>query len=126
MSFILAHFSFAIGFSNLIAVSIFRLIAIMLGRLNMTIDECIKAYKDLSSEIFRQKHSYRPLTGGARYSATNFEKIIKEFIHKRTGNSETLMMQTTPGEHCKVSVPSFLQLGLTSSSCEQFRCCRSS
>jgi hypothetical protein len=97
----------------------------MLGRLDMSIDDCIKAYEDLSSKIFgHNRGSSAVAVGRSRYSSTKFEKTVKEFIKERTGDSESPMMQT--GNHCKVSVPSFLQWSLTSSPGQQFRCCRSS
>jgi hypothetical protein len=125
VSLILTHFSFSIGFSKLIAVSICRLIAIMLGRLDMTIDECIEAYNDLSSKIFGQNHDSTVALGHNRYSSSKFEETVKEFIEKRTGDRESLMMPTDD-KHCKVSVPSFLQRSLILSFSQQFRCCRSS
>jgi hypothetical protein len=79
----------------------------MLGRLEMSIDDCIRAYKDLSSKIFGQNRGLPAVAiGHSRYSSTKFENTVKEFIKQRTGDSESLMMQT--GDHCKVSVPSFL------------------
>jgi len=81
------------------------LIAIMLGRLDMSIDECIGAYNNLSFKIFGQNRGLpRVALGHSRYSSSNFEKIVKEFIEDITGDSESLMMQTHTDNHCKVFV----------------------
>jgi hypothetical protein len=99
----------------------------MLGRLDMSIDECIGAYNNLSFKIFGQNRGLpRVALGHSRYSSSNFEKIVKEFIEDITGDSESLMMQTHTDNHCKVSVSSFLQWSLISSFSQQFRYCRSS
>jgi len=81
------------------------LIAIMLGRLDMSIDDCITAYKDLSSKIFGKNRGLPALVRGhSRYKYETFEEIVKDFIKSRTGDSESLMMQTHTGDHCKVFV----------------------
>src|SRR5690349_751061 len=41
----------------------FSLIAIMLGRLRMSIDDCIEAYSELSEKVFRKKHTRIKLSG---------------------------------------------------------------
>jgi hypothetical protein len=38
-----------------------RLIAIILGRLEMDVDECIAAYRELAAAVFSQKSSRIPL-----------------------------------------------------------------
>lgn len=80
------------------------LIAIMLGRLQMSIDECIQAYSDLSSKIFHNNRGPLAVAAGkSRYSPRVFETVIKEFIRDRTGDSDSLMMMETDPT-CKVFV----------------------
>lgn len=81
----------------------------MLGRLQMSIDECIQAYNDLSSKIFHNNRgSLAVASGKSRYSSRVFETVIKEFIRDRTGDSDSLMMTETEPT-CKVLVASFLE-----------------
>lgn len=64
-----------------------RLIAIMLGRLEMDVDECIAAYKTLMKTVFEKKRSLLSvgLTGNikARFSSKALEKAIKSVIEAR-------------------------------------------
>lgn len=85
------------------------LIAIMLGRLEMTVDECIDAYMALSTEIFsnpRRSSTFskvKPLLGGiieANYSAANLERIIKKITKRATGSEDSLLKN--PHGRCKV------------------------
>jgi hypothetical protein len=63
-----------------------RLIAIMLGRLHMTIDQAITAYKALSPEIFKKKWWTQKAAskyGGAELKQYWFEgKNLKEAVRK--------------------------------------------
>jgi patatin-like phospholipase/acyl hydrolase len=78
------------------------LIAIMLGRLNMTIDECIDHYLHLSAEIFKRK--IWPLKYNAKgriasqYDATKLERIIRGF----PGSEELLAKDESAATKCKV------------------------
>ena len=68
-----------------------RLIAIMLARLEMDVDECIEAYRDLMKSIFEKKKSLFSvgLTGKikARFSSKALETAIKQVISSREGVS---------------------------------------
>ncbi|CEN61107.1 hypothetical protein ASPCAL07771 [Aspergillus calidoustus] len=59
------------------------LIAIMLGRLEMDVEDCIEAYKALSKEIF-QKSSWLPVKGNlkikGRFDSATLERCIKNII----------------------------------------------
>lgn len=60
------------------------LIALMLGRLCMPIDECIARYRSLATTVFRHKSQLRrwirpKFNGKALYSAKKLEKAIKTF-----------------------------------------------
>ncbi|CEJ54942.1 hypothetical protein PMG11_01228 [Penicillium brasilianum] len=66
------------------------LIAIMLGRLKMTVQECLDEYSALMSEVFGSgwihDHVTKPAryaVTGAFYSADTLEKVIKSLLRKR-------------------------------------------
>lgn len=77
--------------SNLLTLKS-RLIAIMLGRLEMNVDECIKAYTKLAEAVFSQKKSRLPISlkgkVKAQFDFSKLEKAIRETI-KGSGISET-------------------------------------
>jgi patatin-like phospholipase/acyl hydrolase len=85
------------------------LIAIMLGRLGMSVDECIRHYLELSKEIFIKKRSRLPfnykLELATQFDARRLEKVIKGF----PGAEELLASDEAAAARCKVSVldPSF-------------------
>lgn len=57
------------------------IIALILGRLQVTVQEAIKIYSDVSSQIFgKPKAKAHPSEG--KFSATNLENILKETIQK--------------------------------------------
>ena len=67
------------------------LIAIMLGKLGMTLEGCIRAYHDLSKEIFGRKHRHLrgKITHGlapTRYSGSHLEFCIRDLIRKQSIN----------------------------------------
>lgn len=63
---------------------IIRFIAIMLGRLLMTVDECLRAYENLADSIFghpRHVHMRNTLiVRRPKYRHKNLERAIKEII----------------------------------------------
>ena len=70
------------------------LIAIMLGRLGMTLEDSIQAYNSLSKKIFAKKHIRGTITHGlaaTRYSGHNLECCIQDLIKQR-GFPETISM----------------------------------
>jgi hypothetical protein len=61
------------------------LIAVMLGKLGMTVEQCIDAYHQLSATIFGRKHLRARVTGGlapARYSGSRMRECIRELIQQ--------------------------------------------
>ena len=83
-----------------------RLIAIMLGRLKMTVDECIDAYADLSNRVFRKSHHRVNLRDGSiqgRFDSLELERATKEIIVK-FGFDENELLRDIPDATCKVSV----------------------
>jgi hypothetical protein len=58
---------------------IFRLIALMMVKLNMTVQECIKQYKGLSKQIFGKPHWLGKRTmgfGTTKYSGARLRKFV--------------------------------------------------
>ncbi|EWG38305.1 hypothetical protein FVEG_01563 [Fusarium verticillioides 7600] len=97
------------------------LIAIMLGRLEMSVDECIKEYNALMGDVFPppQKWTWNPwtwdtngmwmsiLSKGEKWKSEDLEKVIKGLV-KRVLNQdpEEVLLQDpkNPNPSCKVFV----------------------
>ena len=78
------------------------IIAIMLGRLRMSVDECIKAYIDLSSEVFGQGNK-KHILAKTKFSADALEAAMGKVINDKLGpgkTHETLLERDQP--RCKV------------------------
>lgn len=78
------------------------LIAIMLGRLQMDVNSCIKAYTDLADKVFT-RHHYLPVNIQghirARFDTAALEKGIKQII-KAQGHDENALLHD-PSRECK-------------------------
>lgn len=78
------------------------LIAIMLGRLGMTVDECIDSYLHLSKEIFGKKKSRLPfnikMELATQFDSSRLEEVIKKF----DGANELLASESAASSKCKV------------------------
>ncbi|KEQ90170.1 hypothetical protein AUEXF2481DRAFT_71863 [Aureobasidium subglaciale EXF-2481] len=74
------------------------LIAIMLGRLSMSVDECIRAYMELSKEVF---HPKRQIPFGIRgnikerYDSKALELAVKKVLRDRNMDEEALLQDLT-------------------------------
>ncbi|KFY85790.1 hypothetical protein V498_07664 [Pseudogymnoascus sp. VKM F-4517 (FW-2822)] len=88
------------------------IIAIMLGRLRMTIPECITAYTELSETIFKPKRSWASpfraaeyLNGDGKFDSQALEKEIKTQIQKSkvAANDDQILLMDTESP-CKVCV----------------------
>lgn len=84
-----------------------RLIAIMLGRLEMDVDECIEAYLELMQEVF-EKGSRRKILYGiirnnieGRFSAEVLEEAISKVIIRR-GVKPTDLFNDGANRRCRV------------------------
>jgi len=100
------------------------LIAIMLGRLQMTIPECIEVYTTLASQIFSAngpEKIWNFTHTGAYYTKDNFEKGLKDLIRKKTGDENAPMLDPDTNNQCKVFVVSGQSQDLNHTSAEQFR-----
>jgi len=88
----------------------------MLGRLQMTVDQCIAAYNAFAVKIFNAGIMSQVGAGastGARYSGAALEQAIKDLVAQYAGNPDAPMRDPVDG--CKVCVWSFCvsQLFLT-------------
>ena len=77
--------------------------AIMLGRLEMNIDECISAYTDLSTKVF-QKQRHRVKINGkiqGRFDTAELERSVKEIIGQK-GLQKDALLKAPDNARCKV------------------------
>ncbi|RKK71143.1 hypothetical protein BFJ68_g18355 [Fusarium oxysporum] len=79
------------------------LIAIMLGRLRMTVDECIVAYTSLSNMVFEKKRHRSKINGQlqGRFDATALEQSVKKILVENGHDEEALLKDSSDGA-CKV------------------------
>lgn len=87
------------------------LIAIMLGRLRMTVDECIAAYTSLSNKVFEKK-SHRVKINGqlqGRFDSTALEQAVKQTL-ANSGHSKDALLKDCSDGACKVYVHSTLPI----------------
>ncbi len=72
------------------------IIAIMLGRLSMTVDECLETYKNFAGEVFghpRLLHIRNSLWPKDKYNGTNLENIIEKVVKQREGSRSASFLQ---------------------------------
>ncbi|OCK86558.1 FabD/lysophospholipase-like protein [Cenococcum geophilum 1.58] len=83
------------------------LIAIMLGRLQMNVDECISEYKNIMKEVFENKSGWLPISWTSRIKTQFDSKRLKDAIKgviTRIGASETDLFNNGKPRQCKVFV----------------------
>ena len=79
----------------------------MLGRLEMTVDQCIDAYVSMMDAVFRkQKHRFKNVRGElqARFDTAELEKAIKKAIRDSKLPAQTrddIPMRNPDPEGCK-------------------------
>ncbi len=81
------------------------LIAVMLGRLQMTVDECISAYTSLFDKVFAKK-CHRVNSKGkiqGRFDAKELGRVIRDILSQQ-GFSEDTLLKYSPSAPCKVYV----------------------
>ncbi|ROT37152.1 FabD/lysophospholipase-like protein [Sodiomyces alkalinus F11] len=81
------------------------LIAIMLGRLRMSVTECITAYTALSGKVFEKKnHRFGwKLKIQGRFDSGKLEQAVKQILRSQ-GFGEDELLQDAPDAPCKVFV----------------------
>jgi hypothetical protein len=81
-----------------------RIIALMLGRLRMSVDEAIKCYGAISQEVFSNPN-FVSIGRGSKFSAAKLERAIKRVVQEKTGKEDELLINTQPeGRECKTYV----------------------
>ncbi|KAK6495233.1 hypothetical protein TWF481_003259 [Arthrobotrys musiformis] len=83
------------------------LIAIMLGRLKMSLEECIQAYQVVMKKVFPEgffKMFSSALSSGTRYSAKPLEDAIKDFVRQKLGDPDAKLLDPNPKNKCKIFV----------------------
>lgn len=86
------------------------LLAIMLGRLRMSIDDCESAYLNMSRTIFTRSRAaanyvgraYDFLQAGAKFEAQPLEDSIKNAIRDARLGDEELLWERDRAESCRV------------------------
>jgi hypothetical protein len=77
------------------------IIALMLGRLRMSVDEAIARYAAFARKVFSHMES----AGDWKFSASKFEEAIKEIVRERTGDPDERMMDLrSKGAGCNTCV----------------------
>ncbi|RDW75382.1 hypothetical protein BP6252_06524 [Coleophoma cylindrospora] len=83
------------------------LIAIMLGRLGMDVDECIKAYDTMFEHVFGKKKHRLPINWGLEvkpaFSAEALKSAITQLITKKGGRKEDEQFNRGVNHKCKTS-----------------------
>ncbi|KAF1913173.1 hypothetical protein BDU57DRAFT_504079 [Ampelomyces quisqualis] len=81
------------------------LIAVMLGRLKMSVPDCIAAYISLSDRIFRKTRHRMTMRGRVqgRFNAEELTRAVKEVV-KQQGLQEDALLKDAPEAQCKVFV----------------------
>ncbi|MCJ1379190.1 hypothetical protein MMC17_002290 [Xylographa soralifera] len=91
-------------FDFVVGTSTGGLIALMLGKAGLTVEECIDQYHTLSTTIFKKKHYRGKITHGlapTRYSGKCLRKSVRTLL-KSKGLSEDLPMVSLEG-HDKIA-----------------------
>ena len=82
-----------------------RLIAIMLGRLEMDVDECISAYSELMKAVFKAKSSQFPISlkgrTKARFDSNRLKNAIEQVIARHDASKTDLFNDGGP-RGCRV------------------------
>ena len=75
----------------------------MLGRLQMTVDECIDAYVRLSDRIFQKKRHRVTIKGRVqgRFDSDELERAIKDIVVQQ-GLEKDALLKDTRDAKCKV------------------------
>lgn len=90
----------------------------MLGRLAMTVDECLEAYETLAGRVFghpRLLHIKNSLWPKDKYDGKVLEGVIEDIVRQREGSSSTAFPQRNE-DMCRtyVILPSGMMTDLTS------------
>ena len=75
----------------------------MLGRLKMSVDECIDAYMSLSDKVFQKKRLPMTVKGNiqGRFDSEKLVRVVKEIVAER-GLQEDALLKDSPDAVCKM------------------------
>ena len=75
----------------------------MLGRLKMSVDECIDAYLSLSDRVFQKKRHRVTIKGSiqGRFDSEELEQAVKEVVTAQ-GLQEDALLKDASDDACKV------------------------
>jgi len=76
---------------------VYRIIALMLGRLRMDVDTAIDYYSNLTQEVFSDPKQWH---GDDRFKATKLEEAIKSVMRDVTGDPEQSLFSSN-GSVCR-------------------------
>ena len=82
----------AIKVIGLPAAKICSIIALMLGRLRMSVSECITAYISMSEKVFGQPQNF---THREKFDPQALEEAIKTIVRRKVGNQDALLQDPT-------------------------------
>lgn len=86
----------------------------MLGRLRMSVADCIAAYLKLSERVFRKKQhrvTFKVQTQG-RFDSEELARAVREVVTQQ-GLPEDALLKDEPNTTCKVYIDSTCLLDLT-------------
>jgi len=81
------------------------LIAIMLGRLQMSLDECIKDYETVMKEVFPAgyfKKGAHFITTGEIYDEKPLENAIREIVKRKLKDPNAILLEKDESNPCKM------------------------
>ncbi|KAF8961390.1 acyl transferase/acyl hydrolase/lysophospholipase [Flammula alnicola] len=77
------------------------IIALMLGRLRMDVDQAIKYYDDLAKHVFSDPKRWG---GDGKFKATKLEEAIKSVVKDVTGDSESPLLEGDEAGVCRTFI----------------------
>ncbi|CAN9139990.1 unnamed protein product [Alternaria alternata] len=67
----------------------------MLGRLGMTVEQCLEAYKQMAEKAFTPKAHRMKASPRGVFSATSLADAVKEIVKKYAGDAEAVFADRT-------------------------------
>ena len=82
------------------------LIAIMLGRLKMSVQNCIDEYNRVMGKVFVPRSDVMKkvdaVTGGQSYDSDVLEEVIRDLVGRKLGDKDALLLDESSENKCKV------------------------
>ncbi len=78
----------------------------MLGRLHMSIEECIDSYGDFMARIFTNEHgkigtAANLVFRGAKYGSEDLEEVIKGIVQEQLHDANATLLSDRRDEKCR-------------------------